>query len=296
MATGRRFAESTIDDTLYNLLSFVKFLGESVKKEDHFTWQDVDLYIQSLSSGNGPDAGISPSQLNKLVSIQRYAKWLRLTGRLTAEELEAINNGIKSLSVEEPDEDRKFALTKQQEVGLFEAIKDWPSIYVWIVWLGLNFGLRRLELCRLKVGDIMLDGPCPMLIVRKSKGHTRKTRKLPILPSQLHQLRIILDCRKALSVSHDYLLFTPSKPEEPLNKRHLNRIFESKISRAAGIPGLNTHILRYTYAVRLWQRTRDIFLVSKALGHSSVNTTIRYLKLQDEDFFEEFLKKTAGSF
>ena len=46
-----------------------------------------------------------------------------------------------------------------------------------------------------------------------------------------------------------------------------------------GVPALAPHDLRRTFAQSIWQRTGDLLVVSELLGHTSLDTTRRYLML-----------------
>lgn len=48
-------------------------------------------------------------------------------------------------------------------------------------------------------------------------------------------------------------------------------------------PGFIPYALRHTCATRLYDKTRDLLLVSRWLGHSSIQMTMRYAKLQPDD-------------
>ena len=46
--------------------------------------------------------------------------------------------------------------------------------------------------------------------------------------------------------------------------------------------GWTAHSLRHRYATVTWQATHDLLLVSKLLGHASVETTQVYVAMPDE--------------
>ena len=50
---------------------------------------------------------------------------------------------------------------------------------------------------------------------------------------------------------------------------------------------IHSHTLRASGAHRLWDKTGDIYLVSKVLGHSDVDTTERYLDADPEEIIEK---------
>ena len=53
--------------------------------------------------------------------------------------------------------------------------------------------------------------------------------------------------------------------------------------RLAKIPAFRFHDLRHTFGTRLLRKTRNLKLVSKLMGHKSIETTMRYAHVLDDD-------------
>lgn len=85
----------------------------------------------------------------------------------------------------------------------------------------------------------------------------------------------------------DYPLFKPSAPNVK-NIKAISRIAAHNILKNgyidAGLTGnLSTHSMRKSFAMRFYKESgNDLFLLQKALNHSSILTTIKYLPSDDE--------------
>ena len=113
------------------------------------------------------------------------------------------------------------------------------------------------------------------LVVDSENSKTKKEREIPL---NEEQVKIIEDLH--------------NERDKHLNNGYKIKTFEDKISKrfteALKELGLyqqnvtNFHCLRHTFAVILYYKDRDIYSVSRALGHSSVKTTEKYATINLE--------------
>lgn len=128
-------------------------------------------------------------------------------------------------------------------------------------------GLRVGEAVQLSVRDI--DSRAMTILVACGKGN--KQRLVPMSPTLLQELRSWW-CRHR----HPRWLFPGAKPDQPLTTSTLQRACQAAVRRAGLHKAATPHSLRHTFATELLEAGVDLLTIQKILGHSCVNTTIRY--------------------
>ncbi len=134
-------------------------------------------------------------------------------------------------------------------------------------------GLRRHELCNIKIQDVDLDRK--MLHIRQGKG--RKDRYVPIgnclsrgLQKYLHSERPYIWLFNGKTNTGQLQQFTGAGV----------RWIVKEAARRSGIKKqVTSHILRHTYATHLLEMGLDIITLKALLGHSDIQTTLVYLHI-----------------
>lgn len=142
--------------------------------------------------------------------------------------------------------------------------------------LGLS-GLRSGEVSQLAIGDLSV--PLRRLTVRTLKGGPQRALDLDAT---------LVDELLAWRGLRERLLFPKLGPRDLLlpncrggivRREQFNGMAKRLFDRLLGaMHGLTFHSLRHTFAMRAYQESRDLFLVQRMLGHSSVQTTEIYAR------------------
>jgi len=137
-------------------------------------------------------------------------------------------------------------------------------------------GLRACELSKLRWSDLDLDART--LTIQLSKAwHGRVLRLHGDLVALLIRWRCTQqpeDDREAVFGSvrrHDHAAITPNSMSK----------IARRISRASGVR-LTMHVLRHTFATWTLRKSKDLYAVSKALGHLGLKKTEIYLSADTE--------------
>ncbi|WP_332629168.1 tyrosine-type recombinase/integrase [Halalkalibacter flavus] len=102
-----------------------------------------------------------------------------------------------------------------------------------------------------------------------------------LLEALMRQNRIV---RRENGAKNDFIFITRYGEKVTSSQSHNNiqkRL--NKYSKEYGIKNLNPHALRRGFARRLLDKNANIALISKALGHSDIDVTSRYLHLDKEE-------------
>ncbi|MEH6517603.1 MAG: tyrosine-type recombinase/integrase [Halioglobus sp.] len=150
--------------------------------------------------------------------------------------------------------------------------------------LAIDSKLRACDLMALTVSDIAQAGRIQSraLILQQKTGRpvqfeiTRQTRQSVqswIAEAQLRQ--------------HDYLFPSRVSGCPHLTRRQYARIVDRWVSEIGLDPALyGTHTLRRTKASLIYRRTKNIRAVQLLLGHTKIESTVRYLGIDVDDALE----------
>lgn len=137
-------------------------------------------------------------------------------------------------------------------------------------------GLRRVELCCLKIFD--LDEDRGVVIVRQGKG--KKDRVVPVGDRALAWVRKYLDDerpRVALEPDPGWLFL--NEDGEAIAPGWLSRVARAHIDNAELGKTGSCHIFRHTMATLMLEGGADIRFIQEILGHASLTTTQMYTRV-----------------
>jgi integrase len=139
-------------------------------------------------------------------------------------------------------------------------------MHLWIS-LGAFCGLRCMEMANLSREHIMKTSSPALRITGKGD----KTRIVPCPSNVLAELESHLTNRRGYLFSR-----MDGQPGPPSAMRVSERINDHLHS--LGIPD-TAHGLRHRFGTKLYEETKDAFLVARIMGHSSVDTTMGYVDI-----------------
>jgi len=150
--------------------------------------------------------------------------------------------------------------------------------------LALDSKLRACDLLRLRVSDVVSGGR----VLSRSTIRQQKTNR-PV------RFEITKRTRKSIEAwieskelaGEDYLFPSRLKKSPHLSLRQYARIVESWILSIGLNPtNYGTHSMRRTKATLIYRRTKNLRAVQLLLGHSKLDSTVRYLGIEIDDALE----------
>lgn len=157
---------------------------------------------------------------------------------------------------------RERILTIEEERRLLECCPDFLKP---IVTMALHTGMRSSEIRTLKWSNV--DFNSNTITIEMTNSKNKRTRFIPI--NQV--LRKALLEQKLKTGSNEYVF-----GERALRAKTNFTFHFKKACERASIQGLRFHDLRHTAATRMIESGVSIVAVSKILGHSNINMTMRY--------------------
>ena len=150
--------------------------------------------------------------------------------------------------------------------------------------LGLDSKLRACDLVRLRVRDICHgDQVATRAIVMQQK--TSQPVQFEITPPTREAVAEWI--KQAELSSEDYLFPSRIHDSPHLGTRQYARILDSWIEEIGLDPtAYGTHTMRRTKASLIYRRTKNLRAVQLLLGHSKLESTVRYLGIEVDDALE----------
>jgi integrase len=150
--------------------------------------------------------------------------------------------------------------------------------------LGIDSKLRACDLVKLRVRDVCHgDRVAGRATVLQQK--TQRPVQFEISPTTRDAVDAWI--RKAGLKSDDYLFPSRVRRSPHLGTRQYARILDGWVTSVGLDPaGYGTHSMRRTKASLIYRRTKNLRAVQLLLGHSKLESTVRYLGIEVDDALE----------
>lgn len=252
-----------------NMKTAIDFFGAS-KLISEITTSDAERYIDHLKG-----RGLSASTVRaKAACLTRMFNYMHRAGKVRIKpyfELPKIGNNMRDRVISDAEGEALVHLFEEAYDAAMPRRKDgksgqdWADLVVFLMDTGCRPSEARALIARCQRGDLMdfkitkTDRPRTLPLTDRSReAWERQTARLP------------------KDEACPFLWATPDAFRHAWDwARECMGLGDDR--------GFIPYALRHTCATRLYARTRDLMLVSKWLGHTNIQMTMRYAKLDPDD-------------
>ena len=234
-------------------------------------WQSVNEHELRTFVNSERRRGLSPRSIQRVLSTSRsFFEYLLVEGIIKLSPAQNINSPKSAqLLPKAMDADLVQRLLDFKPNGLIE-VRDKA-----MAELLYSSGLRLSEVCTLDVQDLELKER-----VCRVTGKGNKMRVVPVGKKAIQAIRDWLIHRKELKhskSSSSEAMFLNNKGKR-ISARSIQLRLE-KLCAQRGLPGINPHMLRHSFASHVLESSGDLRAVQEMLGHADIATTQIYTKL-----------------
>lgn len=183
---------------------------------------------------------------------------------------------------------------RQEDIELLLSMLDFNNFFqlrdacaVLLMW---QTGIRIRTLSNLKERNIDFDDHILLLTGDIMKNH--RMSKLPLSEELISMLKLLIQQNKIVRKhmkQRNSLIFITQKGDNIQKYQNTNAIRKrlAKYADDFNLKNINPHSIRRGYALNLLRKGASIALISKALSHSDIAVTTKYLYLDTEETLDE---------
>ena len=144
-------------------------------------------------------------------------------------------------------------------------------------------GLRSCEILDLRLADVDFQ-----TMSLKVLGKGRKERMLPLAETLAKVMLQYLTCeRPARASPHFFVVLKGPRRGQPMTYSGLHRVFRYH-RLTSRIANANPHRFRHTFGANMTRARMPLAILATMMGHSSPQTTLRYIQLNDQDLRQQY--------
>ena len=263
----KQYSEHTLNGYKRDLQKLSNYLADQeIEKWNLVKEHDLRTFVNSERR-----RGLSPRSIQRILSSCRtFFEFLLTEGQIKLSPAQNISSPkLAQLLPKAMDADLVQKLLDFKAKGMIE-VRDKA-----LAELLYSSGLRLSEICKLNMED--LDTKERTCVV---SGKGNKTRIVPVGKKAIQAIRDWFMYRTELKQSKatsTNAIFLNNKGNR-ISPRSIQLRLE-KLCLMRGLPGINPHMLRHSFASHVLESSGDLRAVQEMLGHSDIGTTQIYTKL-----------------
>jgi integrase/recombinase XerD len=293
---------NTIDAYARTLLDYISFCKDSSIEQATATREHVAAYIHNLA--NRPvqrgrflvRTGYANATIRqRIVAVRLYYGYLQEEGLREDNPLESREYTLRkgfggTRRIVLPHHERlPWIPSEEQWEAIITTARDEPVRNCLMLALAYDGGLRREELCALRIEDI--DPSRRLVTIRAETTKTGHTRVVPYSVSTGLLYAAYLRQRRQLSRAADFLFLSNSKRNKgkPITIWTWSKVVHA-LAHRAGVAQFSTHSLRHLCLTDLARAGWELHEIATFAGHKNVDTTLKYIHLSGRELAQKFAK------
>lgn len=273
-------AQGIMIKTRENYICKIKmFLNKVDKDLREITFDDYVSYMsQNLDKS-------SSYQIQIYTALRNFADYLCIAGITKKNNMEGVKRPKARESIEtkekrdhnylNQDELEKFLLNVKMGTSKYERKEDNSVRDYFLFQLMLNTGLRKSAVIKLDISNIDMESKALKVVEKRGK-----IRTCFLSDPLIKLLNEWLEVRQREYHPEDNALFVTRKGTR-ITERGVDKLVAKYGSGIKNFK-LTPHKLRATYGTMIYEKTGDIYLTQQCMGHSNVQTTMLYVRGQEE--------------
>lgn len=183
-------------------------------------------------------------------------------------------------------------LTQEEQAKVIQVLDNIRDKALFV--LGLKTGFRISELLSLTINDVYQANQivARLKVQRKNMKGKVSSREVALHPTAIELLNSLLASYKAQGkvLEPTLPLFIGMGRNKPIGRNRAHKMLKAAYLKAGVTGSTGTHCMRKTFAVKVHKAlANDLFKTQKALGHSSILTTVKYLPVEQEELDQAIL-------
>ena len=247
----RNLAQNTQRSYLQQVSGFAKYFGRS---PEGLGPEEVRAYLVHLTS----ERKLAPASLCIVAGALRFLYHVTLKRAWSDRDIPLPKKPLKLPVV----------LSQEEVTGFLESIGSLKQRT--ILMTAYAAGLRVSEATRLKVTDI----DSQRMVIRVAQGKGQKDRYVMLSPRLLEILRVYWKAARPKQ-----WLFPGEIPGRPISRSAVELACHKAHARSGIKKPITPHSLRHAFATHLLESGTDVRTIQLLMGHRSLATTARYLKV-----------------
>src|SRR5215831_18727737 len=250
----RNYSPNTIRPYLYAVEDFARYFGKSPDKLGQEHLRQYQLHLLN-------DCKLTVETIVGRIAALRFFF------------VKVLRRPYREIDLVYPKRPERLPLILSEE-EVARLIESASTSYHRVILMTLyGTGLRREELCRLKVTDV--DSQRMVIHVRNGKGG--RDRDVPMSARLLEVLRAYWKWKKPKT----YLFpgYYAARQDKPITSKTVWYAVSAAARRAGIKKKVSPHLLRHSWATHLLERGTDLKTIQVLLGHVDLEATTIYLHL-----------------